>query len=230
MQMVVLAGGLATRLEPLIQKIPKSMLLIHGKPFLEYQLDLLKQKGILDIVLCIGHLGQQIRDYFKDGKEFGVQIRYSEEKERLLGTGGALKKAQNLLEPEFFVMYGDSYLPIDYFKVFSYFKKFNKSGLVVVYKNFNRYDKSNVILENNLIKVYDKKKREKDMIYIDAGVSILKKEVFDIIPENQFVSLERVFQDLIKRKELLAFETEERFYEIGSIAGLKEFKNYFKER
>lgn len=224
MQAVILAGGLGTRLKPLTEEIPKSMVLIQGKPFLEHQLNLLRQGGISDIVLCVGYLGERIKEYFGDGKGFGVKIKYSEETEKLLGTAGALKNARDLLDDAFFVTFGDAYLILDYRGVMGYFKKFNKLGLMVVYKNLDRYDKSNVVVEGNLIKVYDKQRRAPDMVYIDFGVSVLRKKALDLVPKGKVIDLEEFYRELIKRKELLAFETQQRFYEVGSQKGLKEFE------
>lgn len=226
MQIAILAGGLATRLQPLTEKIPKSMIMINGKPFLQYQLEFLKKEGITDIVLCVGYLSEQIETYFGDGKRFGVNIKYNRERGRLLGTAGALKNAERLLEDVFFVMYGDSYLLLNFKEVMSYYKRFNKSALMVVYKNYDKYDKSNVVVEDGLVKKYDKKHKTKDMIYIDYGVSILRKEVLNMISENQVYSLEDLFPALIKQNEMLAFETQARFYEIGSRRGLEDFKKY----
>jgi len=224
MQAVILAGGPGTRLKPITEKIPKAMILIGGKPFLELQLNLLKRHGISDIVLCIGHLGEKIKEYFGDGRKFGVEIRYSEETEKLLGTGGGLKKTVDLLDDVFFVTYGDAYLILDYQNVMRHFKKTNKLGLMVVYKNFDRYDKSNVVVEKGLVKIYSKKRKAPNMVYIDFGVSVLRKKALDLIPEGKVADLEELYQELIRRKELLAFETGQRFYEIGSPEGLKEFE------
>lgn len=224
MQAVILAGGLGKRLKPLTEKIPKSMVPIQGKPFLEYQLDLLRRCGISDIVLCVGYLGEKIKNYFCDGKGFGVKIEYSEETEKLLGTAGALKNALDLLDDTFFITYGDSYLILDYRGVMRYFKKFNKLGLMVVYKNFDRYEKSNVVVEGDLIKIYTKQRRAPDMVYIDFGVSVLRKKALDLLPKGKVIDLEEFYHELIIRKELLAFETQQRFYGVGSQKGLKEFE------
>jgi NDP-sugar pyrophosphorylase family protein len=226
MQMVILAGGLATRLRPITEKIPKSMVRISGKPFLQYQIDLLKKNQITDIVLCVGHLSEQIIDYFGDGRRFGVNIKYSQEKEELLGTAGAIKNAEPLLHEEFMIMYGDSYLMLDYRQIMSYFKQFDKLALMVVYKNFNQYDTSNVIVEDYFVKKYDKKNRTANMIYIDEGLSILRKAALNLVPGGQVVQLEEFFTQIIARKEMLAFETKQRFYEIGSFEGLKEFEEF----
>jgi len=230
MQVVILAGGQATRLRPLTDKVPKSLVEIGEKPFLEYQLDFLKKAGIKDVVLCVGHLGEQIERYFGDGSKFGVNLRYSYEKERLLGTAGALKNAEQLLGDEFFVMYGDSYLFLDFAAVMSYFEKMNKLGLMVVYKNYDRYDESNVVIEGNLVKQYSKKDRAEGMVHIDYGASILRKQALELVPQNQAYSLEGLFDQLIEQKKLLAYEVDERFYQIGSPEGLEEFRRYISQR
>ena len=224
MQIVILAGGLATRLRPLTTEAPKSMVRIHGKPFLQYQIELLRKNQIDDIVLCIGHLGEQIEEYFGDGHQFGVHIRYSREGERLLGTAGALKNAQALLDDQFLVMYGDSYLLLDYAKIYEHFLQSDKQALMVVYKNRDRYEPSNVVVRDNLVQAYDKRRKTPDMIYIDEGLSAFRRKVLDMIPAGQFVSLEEVFAKLIERRELLAYETHQRFYTIGTIEALEEFR------
>lgn len=224
MQIVILAGGLGTRLKHLTGKIPKAMVPIGEKPFLELQISLLKKHGISDFVLCVGHLGEKIKAYFGNGEKFGIKIRYSEETEGLLGTAGAIKKASDLLDDVFFVTYGDAYLILDYQAAMRYFKKSKKLGLMVVYKNFDRYDKSNVVVDGSLIKIYSKEKKAPNMVYIDFGVSILRKKALDLVPEGKVVDLEELCQKLIRKKELLAFETNQRFYEIGSPEGLMEFE------
>ncbi|MFC1914666.1 sugar phosphate nucleotidyltransferase [Chloroflexota bacterium] len=228
MQVVILAGGQATRLGDLAKNQPKSMLSINGKPFLEYQLELLRKQKISDIVICTGYLGQQIERYYANGRRFGVDIKYSAENVPL-GTAGALKNAEGLLNDSFFTMYGDSYLFMNFSNVMSYFKSRNKLALMTVYKNYDLYDSSNVVIEGNLVKRYSKKKKSRDMVYIDYGVSIFKKEALDMVPENQFYSSEDLFVRLIEIEQLLAYEVKERFYEIGSPERLKEFEDYVKE-
>lgn len=225
--MAILAGGLATRLGDLTKDQPKSMVQISGKPFLEYQLDLLKRQAVRDIILCTGRFKEQIENYFRDGREFGVNMKYSRE-DKLLGTAGALKKAESLLNDVFFTMYGDSYLFLDFNHVMSYFESRNKLALMTVYKNYDRYDRSNTVVEGNLVKKFSKKEKTKDMVYIEYGANIFKKEILRMIPENQFYSLDDLFPRLIEMEELLAFEVGERFYEIGSPQGLREFEEYLK--
>jgi NDP-sugar pyrophosphorylase family protein len=228
-QVVILAGGFATRLGQLTINRPKSLVDILGKPFLAYQLELLQAGGITDIVLCIGHLGKQIQDIFGDGSKYGVRIRYSQE-DRPLGTAGALKNAESLLDDTFFVMYGDSYLFLDFPKLMAYFVSQNKLGLDTVFKNNDSYDKSNIVIKDNLVASYSKTEKTKDMIYIDYGAAIFRKEVLQLIPENRFSPVEELFLRLIEREQLLAFEVKERFYEIGSPRGLKDFEEFAVHR
>ena len=228
MQIVILCGGLATRLGNIAKDTPKSMLKIKDKPFLQYQIEKLKKQKINDIILCVGHLSEQIENYFGNGKKFGVNIKYSYDKDKLLGPIGALKNAEDLLEDIFFIMYGDSYLNLDFIKIHTYFIQYSKLGLMVVYKNFNKYDKSNLIVKNNLIVAYGEKERNKDMNYIDYGTSILRKKSLKIIPNNTFYTTGQFFYDLISKKELLAFEVKERFYHIGNPDALREFKKYIE--
>jgi NDP-sugar pyrophosphorylase family protein len=225
-QAVILAGGLATRLRPITERVPKSLIQIHDKPFLQYQLERLKDEGVTDIVLCVGYLGDRIVEYFGDGRKYGVNITYSNDGDHLLGTGGALKKAWKYLRKEFFLTYGDSYLFIDYPTVMSWFKKLDKQGLMVVYKNYDQYDKSNVSIEGNLVKSYSKTNKTKGMIYIDYGASILRRDVLNLVPEGAVCSLEELFAQLIEQQQLLAYEVKERFYQIGSVDGIEEFKQY----
>jgi NDP-sugar pyrophosphorylase family protein len=225
-QAVILAGGLATRLRPITERIPKSLIQIHGKPFLQYQLERLRDEGVADIILCVGYLGDQIVEYFGDGRKYGVNITYSYDGKHLLGTAGSLKKAEKFLCEEFFLTYGDSYLFIDYPAVMSWFKKFDKQGLMLVYKNWDQYDKSNVSIEGALVKSYSKTNKTKDMIYIDYGASILRRETLQLVPDGEVYSLEELFAQLIEQQQLLAYEVKERFYQIGSIDGIEEFKQY----
>jgi len=227
MQIAILAGGLATRLGDLTRNQPKSMLKIRGETFLEHQLELLRRGGIKNIVLCIGHMGEQIERHFGNGRKYGVSIKYSLE-DKLLGTAGALKKAEVLLNDTFFTMYGDSYLFLDFSVAMRYFKSQNKLALMTVYKNCDRYDRSNTVVEGNLVKKFSKKERTEDMVYIEYGANIFKKEALKMVPENQYYSLDDLFPRLIEMKELLALEVKERFYEVGSPQGLREFEEYMK--
>ena len=228
MQVAILAGGLATRLGALTKQQPKSMVKVLGKSFLAYQLDVIKKRGIRDIILCLGYMGEQIEKHFGNGREYGMNINYSFE-DSPLGTAGALKNAEHLLNDIFFTMYGDSYLFVDFNTVMSYFKSQNKLALMTVYNNYDRYDRSNIVVEGNLVKKFSKKERTEDMVCIEYGANIFKKEALKMVPVNQFYSLDELFPRLIEMEQLLAFEVRERFYEIGSSQGLEEFAEYVKE-
>jgi NDP-sugar pyrophosphorylase family protein len=227
MQVVILAGGLATRLGDLTRNQPKSMLKFRRKTFLEYQLELLRRGGIKNIVLCLGHMGEQIERHFGNGRKYGVNIEYSLE-DKLLGTAGALKKAEAWLNDVFFTMYGDSYLFLDFSLVMSYFKSQNKLALMTVYKNYDQYDRSNTVVEGNLVKKFSKRKKTKDMVYIEYGANIFRKEALNMIPESQYYSLDDLFPRLVEMDKLLAFEVKERFYEVGSPQGLNEFEEFVR--
>jgi len=224
-QVVILAGGLATRLGELSRNRPKSMTLVYGKPFLEYQIELLKKGGVKDVVLCVGHMRGQIMTHSGDGSKYGVNIRYSCE-DRLLGTAGALKNAVVLLDDVFYTIYGDSYLSLDFASTMRYFLSQNKLALMTVYRNQNRYDRSNTAIAGNLVTKYTKQDRTQEMVYIDYGANIFRKEVLKMVPEGQPYPLEELFPRLIVKEELLAYEVTERFYEIGSPQGIKDFAEY----
>jgi len=222
MKIAILAGGLGTRLGLLTKDTPKSMVRICGKPFLEYQLELLKKSNLKEIVLCVGYLKDKIESYFGNGSRFGVRIEYSEE-EKPLGTAGALRNAENILGDEFLVLNGDSYLAINYREVIEKYKLGNKLGLMVVYKNNNKYDKSNVMIADGLVTNYDRSGRIENMMHIDYGLSVLNKKALEFVPRGKFFQLDEVYRELIKRRQMMAFETQVRFYEIGSVQGLEDF-------
>lgn len=225
MQIAILAGGLATRLRPLTEKIPKSMVPIHGTPFLQYQIELLRSHGVTDIVLCVGHLAERIEAHFGDGARLGVRLRYSREQGALLGTAGALKQAEGLLGDRFFVMYGDSYLMFDYADIMERARTSGTPALMVVYRNRGRYDASNVAVEAGRVARYEKGGRSPELDHIDAGLTVLRRELLDRIPVVRPAALDQdVFPRLVERQELAAYLTQQRFYEIGSPAGLEEFR------
>jgi NDP-sugar pyrophosphorylase family protein len=219
----ILAGGLATRLRPITEKIPKSLVPVAGKPFLTHQLQLLHARGIRHAVLCLGHLGEMIQhDYGSEA--FGVTLDYSFDGPKLLGTGGALKRTLPLLGDEFFVLYGDSYLPIEYRPIAEFFNRSGKLGCMTVFRNEGLYDTSNVVFADGEIKVYDKKARLPEMRHIDYGLSLFKAAAFESYSAEQPFDLAEVMGRLVREKQLAGFEVKERFYEIGSPAGLSELE------
>jgi NDP-sugar pyrophosphorylase family protein len=218
----ILAGGLATRMRPLTETIPKSLLPVAGRPFLAHQLDLLKSRGIQQAVLCVGHLGDRIEQEFGDGTAAGIRLRYSFDGPVLRGTGGAIRRALPLLGDRFFVLYGDSYLPIEFHPVARTFEQSGRRGLMTVYRNAGRFDTSNVRFEQGEILVYDKSKRDPSLHHIDYGLSLFQASVFADYPESEPFDLAAVMKDLVAAKQLAGYEVASRFYEIGSPEGLRE--------
>lgn len=220
----ILAGGLATRLRPITEKIPKSLVPVAGKPFLTHQLELLRSRGIRHAVLCVGFLGEMIQRDFGN-EAFGVKLDYAFDGPKLLGTGGAIKRAMPLLGPEFFVLYGDSYLPIDYKPIAEFFRRTGKLGCMTVYRNEGLYDTSNVVFADGEIKVYDKKAKLPEMRHIDYGLSLFRAATFESYSGEQSFDLAEVMGKLVREKQLAGYEVKERFYEIGSPAGLAELED-----
>jgi NDP-sugar pyrophosphorylase family protein len=218
----VLAGGLATRLKPITERIPKVLVEVAGEPFFSHQLRLLKGAGLNRIVLCVGYLGEQVLEAYGDGSKWGVKLEYSFDGPRLLGTGGALIRALPKLGEGFYVLYGDSYLPIDYQAVARSFIQSGKLGLMTVYENAGRFDASNAWFEAGAIRAYDKKNKVPSMRHIDYGLGLFRKAAFDGFPRDEPVDLEEVQKALLARGQLAGFEMTQRFYEIGSPAGLDE--------
>jgi NDP-sugar pyrophosphorylase family protein len=225
----ILAGGLATRLRPVTEKIPKSLVPVAGKPFLAHQLKLLHARGIRRAVLCIGYLGEMIQREFGDEK-FGVKLDYSFDGEKLLGTGGAIKRALPKLGGEFFVLYGDSYLPVEYAPIAESFHRSGKLGLMTIYRNEGKFDASNVVFRDGEIIVYDKKLKSPEMCHIDYGLSLFKSSVFDSYSADQVFDLAEVMGRLVREKQLAGYEVPERFYEMGSPAGLAELETLLQSK
>ncbi|OGT48953.1 MAG: nucleotidyl transferase [Gammaproteobacteria bacterium RIFCSPHIGHO2_12_FULL_39_24] len=225
--MIIVAGGLATRLYPVTKTIPKSLISIHGKPFIDYQLTLLRNKGITKVILSLGYLCDSIMQQVGDGKKYNVDVRYSLDGEQLLGTGGAVKNALSVVESEnFFVMYGDSYLDCDFAAVQKKYVTSKKLSLMTIYHNRDQGDKSNIVYQNNEISVYDKLNKTDDMHYIDYGLGIFNQKAFDLKKKEKKFDLAQLYQALLSRNELASYEVENRFYEIGSAEGIEAFSRY----
>jgi NDP-sugar pyrophosphorylase family protein len=224
----LLAGGLATRLRPMTEKIPKLLVEVAGEPFFSHQLRLLKKAGLTRVVLCVGYLGEMIVEQYGDGSKWGVQIDYSFDGPKLLGTGGALIHALPKLGDAFYVLYGDSYLPIDYQAVGRAFLESGQPGLMTVFENREAYDASNVWFENGQIRLYSKKEKPPQMRHIDYGLGVFRSAAFAGYPRDTVVDLAVVQADLCARGELAGYEIDRRFYEIGSPAGLKELDQFLR--
>jgi NDP-sugar pyrophosphorylase family protein len=224
----ILSGGLATRLRPVTEKIPKSLIEINGEPFLAHQLRLLRARGIRRAVLCVGHLGEMIREYAGDGRQFGVDLEYSFDGPALRGTGGAIHQALPLLGDPFFVVYGDSYLPCDYARVQRAFEESLKAGLMTVYANENQWDTSNVEFAEGRILAYDKRLRTPGMRHIDYGLGVFSRHVFETLAPGAVWDLAETYRKLLASNQLAGCEIPERFYEIGSLQGIQDLSELLK--
>jgi len=223
----ILAGGLAHRLRPITETIPKALVDVAGKPFIIRQLNYLHQQGINQVVLCVGYLEDMIQDVVGTGQRFGLNVSYSSDGSVLLGTGGALKKALPLLGQDFFILYGDTFLPINFAAIQKAYEISAKQGLMSILKNNDKWDKSNVCYANGMLLEYNKCAVHSGMNYIDYGLGIVSAAVFDQYPSDRPFDLADVYQDLSFHGHLEGFEVYERFYEIGSHTGLKEAEEYF---
>jgi N-acetyl-alpha-D-muramate 1-phosphate uridylyltransferase len=226
----ILAGGLSTRLRPATDKTPKALLSVAGEPFVIHQLRLLHSQGLRRIVLCVGYLGEMIEAQLGDGSSLGIQISYSFDGPILLGTGGALKRALPKLGEQFLVIYGDSYMPVDYSAIVEAFVLSRKPALMTVFENEGRWDASNIWFKAGEIHRYDKKLRTTEMRYIDYGIAVLNAAVFASFPDNMAFDLADVYARLVAEKQLAAYEVKQRFYEIGSPEGLAELDSLLRDK
>ncbi|RKX94239.1 MAG: D-glycero-D-manno-heptose 1-phosphate guanosyltransferase [Spirochaetes bacterium] len=220
MQVVILCGGLGTRLKPITNKIPKVMIRFWGKPFLEYVRRIFSAQGFHNFVLCVGYKGEEIEKYYGDN------MVYSYDGEKLLGTGGALKKAEPLLEDEFILVNGDTYLNMDYHDLISKFRESGKLAMMVVYPK--RKKRNDVLVKDGLVLRYDKIIR-KNVNAVWVGVMMMKKAVLKLAPKKKAFSLEfEIFPKLIKKKELAAYIVKNKFYPIGRKEQIREFIKAFQ--
>ena len=228
-----MAGGLAKRMHPHTLTVPKAMLPVVGRPFVDWQLELLAQSGVRDVVMCVAHLGEQIRDHVGDGARFGARVTWSEEGPALLGTAGAIRAALPLLAETFLVTYGDSYLPFDYSGPIALLDRSpDADGVMAVFKNQGKWDTSNVITDGDWIRRYEKGAGATDprFDHIDYGATALRRSIIAALPEGETAALDAIQRDLAARGRLRAYGARERFYEVGSPDGLTELEAYLKEK
>jgi N-acetyl-alpha-D-muramate 1-phosphate uridylyltransferase len=230
LSVAILAGGLATRLHPITEKIPKSLVIVAGRPFICWQLEYLRRQGIQRVTLCVGHLGEMIKAEVGSGERFGLEVSYAPDGPVLLGTGGALRKTLPLLGEAFFVLYGDSFLPIQFQAVENAYALSGKPALMTVLANADRWDKSNVLFQDGELIEYNKHTPRPEMAYIDYGLGVLQAATLLPYPMDRPFDLADLYHDLSLRGHLVGHEVHERFYEIGSHTGLQETEAYFLER
>jgi NDP-sugar pyrophosphorylase family protein len=224
-----LAGGLATRLRPITETIPKALVEVGGRPFIDYPLHLLLRNGIRRVVLCLGHLGDQVEKYLSESALRDMELRYSHDGPQLLGTGGALRRAAPLLGELFWVMYGDSYMDIDYPSVLAAFLEQDRYlGLMTVVRNQDRWDRSNVVFRDGRMVSYDKRQPTSEMTHIDFGVALLRRTALERISPHRPADLADLYSDLVAEGRMMGYEVAQRFYEIGSPKALEETRLYLQ--
>jgi MurNAc alpha-1-phosphate uridylyltransferase len=224
----ILAGGFATRLGNLTAEVPKCLIEINGRPFVDWQLDLLMRYGYSDFIFCVSYKSDAVQDYLGNGSERGARIQYSLDGDTQLGTGGAIQKALPKLGDAFAVIYGDSYLPTNYMTAEQFFLKSKSNALMTVYKNRNEFDSSNVEFIDGVLINYEKGSNSRKMHHIDYGITFFRDAAFHPWRNHTTFDLSEVFHELATRGDLLGFEVFERFYEIGSLRGIEEFSQYLR--
>lgn len=233
MQVVVLMGGLGTRLKEYTKECPKSLVEVGGKPFFDYQLELLTAWGFKKFLFLIGYRADMIEEHYGNGADRGISIKYCYDGEKLLGTGGAVRRALDFLEEDFILMYGDSFMDIDYAQcVYRYLegKKEGARALMTVLKNNNRFDKSNVIMDRDNLVLYDKHNPSPEMDYIDYGVCMYEKSLFTPYEEDSVFDIAEIQHELSVKGQMTPMIVTKRFYEIGSPSSLEEFSGYVRKR
>ncbi len=223
MTVAILAGGMATRLGAIASRIPKSLVQVGGEPFISHQLRLLQKNGVRSVVLCVGHLGGMIESAVGDGSAWEMRVRYSLDGPVPLGTGGALSKALPLLGDAWFVLYGDSYLAVDYAAVADAFERSGMPALMTIYENRGAWDRSNVAFDGDRITTYDKHGAASDLRFIDYGLGIFTAGA--LAGRSGAFDLSEVQMELVSQGKMAGYVAADRFYEIGSPAGLRELES-----
>lgn len=229
-QAVILAGGLGTRLRPITDKIPKPMIQFHGKPFLEYLIELLKEQGIEEIILLLGYLSEKVVEHFGDGEEFGIKILYSISPVED-DTGLRIFKAKDIINDEFLLLYCDNYWPLNLQKMYTKFRESQTDALVTIYGNKDGYTKSNCIVDkDDFLIVYDKSRQVSNLNGVDIGFFILKKEVLNLIPVGNVNFEKEVMPVLVGNKNIIAYKTDHRYYSVGSHERLLLTEKFLERR
>lgn len=227
---LILAGGLGTRIRTLAGNLPKSLVPVNGRPFIDWQLQLLRRQGATDVVLCVAHEADAIKHHVRDGGDFNLRVRYSEDGAILVGTGGAARRASANLDSPFAVLYGDSYLDIPLQPIVSEFARCNKPALMTVFKNENSLIPSNVLYEKGTIVKYDKELKTNGMKHVDFGFSLFRPEAFVSFSDREKFDLGELFQSLIAAGQLAGYETTKRFYEVGTPEGVRDLEQYLTKQ
>ena len=227
--LVILAGGLATRIRPITNNKAKALIEINGKPFIYWQLKYYIKQGVKNFVFLLGFKGEEIEGYIKKNNYFNVNISFYYDGNQLRGTGGSILQSINKFPENFFVLYGDTLLQIDLNDMYNFYDKNNHQITMSIYKNKSMYDKSNVQkLSHNKI-TYNKDNLQNDMSYIDYGISILNKKIFISNTDKTLTDLSSFYKGISSKNKLFGYEVFKRFYEIGSFEGIKQTQSFVKE-
>jgi NDP-sugar pyrophosphorylase family protein len=234
MQCLILAGGRGTRMRSYDPTVPKALLTVADRPFADWQLQWLASEGVESVVYSIGYMGDAIREFVGAGQRWGLEVEYSQERHGLLGTGGAVRMAaeSGALEGRFFLLYGDSYLQVSLKAVDEAYERRGLSALMTVLENAGRWDGSNVVFDGEMVLQYRKGLPDSppEMRYIDYGLLKLERGlVIDYIPPDEPTDLSLLLEGLSHQGLLGGFEVFERFYEIGSPAGIVELDAFLRK-
>jgi NDP-sugar pyrophosphorylase family protein len=219
-------------MRPITQVIPKALIPVHGRPFVDYQLTWLASQGVTDVVFCVGYKSSQVRDHVGDGSRWNLHVVYADEGQELKGTAGALRVALDSTElrERFFVLYGDSYLSVQLTQVAAAFTGSGLPALMTVFRNEGRWETSNVIYRDEKIELYDKRNthpRAAEMRFVDYGLTMFQRDyIADRVRPGQTLDMAEVLNQLSLEGRLAGFQVTERFYEVGSAAGLADFERY----
>ena len=233
-QAVILAGGEGIRLRPLTHQVPKPMVPVNHRPFLEYLLKMLKENGVSEVVLLLGYLPEKITQHFGDGSSFGVNIKYSigEVSDK---TGTRIKNAQRLLDDVFLLMYCDIYWPINLSRLFESYTKHRTLASVTVYTNKDgkgEYGPENNVYvdEAGFVLKYNKGRKDKDLNGVDIGFFIISKKVLELMPNHNFSFEEEILPLLADKRELSGYQTDHRYYYISTLESLKQTEEFLQSK
>jgi NDP-sugar pyrophosphorylase family protein len=223
---VILCGGQATRLGALTKHLPKSLIPIHGKPFIDWQLELIRNQGAREVVLCTGHLDQALREYVGNGSRYNLRISYSHEN-KPLGTAGALRQAIPLLPPAFFVTYGDSYLEYPWSRIFKDFERSQTNSHLSIYPNRGQWDNSNIQVSKGQLLYFSSPTSADACEYIDYGLSILTRAAVSAFPSHG--DLKDELQRMSTDGQISFTIVDKRFFEIGSKQGIADLTKHLPQ-
>ena len=232
-QAVILAGGEGTRLRPLTYEVPKPMVLVNNRPFLEYLIDMLKENGISEVVLLLGYLPEKTTQYFGDGSNFGIDIKYS------IGdvsfkTGTRIKNAECLLDEVFLLMYCDNYWPLNLKRLLEFYVKYKTLASVTVYTNKDSMGEygaeNNIYVDDGYVLKYDKSRKDKNLNGVDIGFFIINKKVLELMPNHDFSFEEEILPLLVGKRQLSGYQTEHRYYYISTLESLKLTENFLQSK